>query len=264
MKLRSTVIGVSALIGAVATIGSAVHWALDRYDRQFRWADRTEKVLEALRPNVTAKEFDERLGRPRVVAPSKIRKTTQRLYQGRGYWVQAVVGPDETVLWFAVTVCSPKLRPSWQVWNGRDAYIEIKLQETNVVEPASFDLAPSGYQWNIPWATANEFIYALYYGGNPTNYQTYAWGYNDACLGEAVHGDLQSAELDTLQAHYSSGDDDTFQPEIVEHLPDALDAIFQGVRSNTFAMFGIFQPTQDLQDEFQIGATRTLTRTLME
>lgn len=257
------VIALAALIAAVVTIGTALHWVAGQYDRQFRWADRTEKMLEALRPNVTAEEFDERLGQPRIVTPSESRNTTQRLYQGGGYWVQAVVDLNGTVLWFAVTVCSSRLRPSWRVWNGHDAYIEIKLQETHVVE--AFDLVPTGYQWNIPEATANEFIFALYYGGNPTNYQTYAWGYNDACLGEVVYdGALTLAERDALREHNSSGYEGDGPPQIVERLPDDLDKIFRRARSNTFAMFGIRQPTEDLRNEFQIGADRILTRTLME
>lgn len=270
------VIALAALIGAVVTIGKPVQWVAGRYDQRFRWADRTEETLEALRPNVTAGEFDAQLGRPRIVTPSKSRKTTQRLYQGRGYWVQAVVDPNDTVLWFAVTVCSPKLRPSWRVWNGRDAYTEIKLQENNVVD--ALDLEPTGYQWNIPEATANEFIFALYHGGNTTNYQAYAWGYNDACdSGEAIRGDLRPAEMDALREHDSSEYEDESEygvnllphgsdllPQIVERLPDGLDVIFRRVRSNTFAIFGISQLNGDFQYEFQIGANRILTRTLME
>lgn len=128
VNVRMVELGLLAEELPAKAVGVVDGAALDRYDRQYRWADRTEKVLEALRPNVIAQEFDKRLGRPRFVAPSESRKTTQRLYQGRGYWVQAVVDPDDTVLWFAVTVCSPKLRLSWRVRNGHDAHIEIKLQ----------------------------------------------------------------------------------------------------------------------------------------
>jgi hypothetical protein len=34
----------------------------------------------------------------------------------------------------------------------------------------------------FPGATANAHFYDVYYGGNPGNYKTFAWGFDDACL----------------------------------------------------------------------------------
>lgn len=269
-RLAALLLSVAAIVGALVTINTGARGAASWYDRQFRLTERTEELLESLRPNVTADEFDRRLGAPRVVTPSETRLTTQRLYQGPGYWVQAVVDESGTVLWFAVTVCSNELEPSWRVWNSRDAYIEVQMHRTKV---ASSKLPASGYVWNIPGATANQFIYAIYSGGNPTNYQQYAWGYNDACDegGDPFQPELSQAEFDAVSDHYSSsaelGEDEGSRASTIEpvsELPPALDVAFRRVRANTFAIFGVHQPEEGLEHEFQIGADRILTRTLAD
>jgi hypothetical protein len=267
-RVVALMLAVAALVGAVVTINSTTRTTLGWYDRQFRWSDHVEESLEALRPNVTVHEFDRRLGDPRVVTRSESGLTSQRLYQGREYWVQAVADETGSILWFAVTVCSEELDPSWRVWNSRDAYITLRLHETAVVGSR---LEPSGYVWNIPGATANEYIYAVYYGGNPTNYQTYAWGYNDACAdGDGpIDGELSRAESDAMLDHSSSADEPegeedygALPPEAVQELPDGLVSPFRRVRANTFAIFGVIRPDQE--PEFQIGADRILTRTLID
>lgn len=246
----SLLVLVAAVIGATTTvIGTGI--GIDRwYDDRYRADDRTEDMLESLRANVVVEEFDDKLGRPRISTPEESGESTQHIYGGDGYWVQAVADTNGVVVRFAVTVCDPDLHPTWDLpgRNVDEQPLRLVLRNTAVGE---FGTEASGWQWSIFTATANKFVYATYGGGNPTNYQTYSWGWNDACL---------DRELDDL----IDGTDDIQPTGTTEGtLSTDFQRVLTALPANTFGIHGIDLAETDTSD-FQIGADRIMVRTLVE
>lgn len=258
------VVALAALVGATTTIYLTIRSIHRWYVEHFAWAHRVEADLEALRPNVVIEEFIDRLGRPRIVHPSRRNTERQYIFSGRGYWVQAVVDDRGIVVMFAVTACDPKLRPKWTLWNGRDRYEEVCLNQKPLVDSSS-SLTPSAYRWFFSGATANSFAYAFFGGGNPSNYLSYAWGYNDACMRRLAE-DLDAADMQVMSdpRYWSSGHSSPTGrlPPPALSLPEPIATLFSRALINTFAIFGIGMTVDDLPEEFQIGADRILTRTL--
>lgn len=183
-RLALSILALSAMVGAVVGLGSAGRGAYRWYDHTFRWEDRVERRLELLRANVRIGEFDKLLGDPRITLPSESKKSVQHLYQGRGFWVQAVADTTGTVVMFAVTACDEALKPSWKIRDGDGRPATLALGTAPIVFPP---LEPwAEYLWFFSGATGNSYIYSLYGGGNPTEYQKYAWGYNDLCLDRPI------------------------------------------------------------------------------
>jgi hypothetical protein len=256
--LSRLLLGIAALVGAIVTIAAAGHQVWTWYDNHFRWITRTEHELESLRANVTVEEFDTRLGRPRILTPAQSSPMTQRIYQGRGFWVQAVSDQSQSVVMFSVTACDRRLKPSWEIWNGRDRYVKIVVNVTTVAN--SLPLKPTYYEWFISGATANSHIYAHYSGGSTTNYLSYAWGQNDACQAEALS--LSKEDYQILSQYDHEGAAPTANdllPQRPAPPPEVQDALSRAT-INTFAIFGIRQKPEGFP--FQIGADRILTRTL--
>lgn len=259
------VVALSVLIGAITSLYLIGRGGYLWYGKRYRWTSRTQTTLEALRPNVVIDEFEDRLGRPRIVSLSEDKCTKQYIFGGRGYWVQAVVDAQGAVMMFAATACHPRLRPSWEIWNGRDSYECITLNVTRIFDQVS-SLQPSSYRWFFSGATANSFVYAFYSGGNTSNYLTYAWGQNDACKGHVL-ADLHDADVQTLREFWASGPrtpraQGTALPPDCLSLPKPVQDVFSQMRVNTIAIFGIGRKAEDLPNDFQIGADRILTRTV--
>lgn len=252
----------SAFVGAVVSVMTAVrsvdHW----YDERFRWREVEERRIESLRPNVHVDDINRKLGRPRIVTPSESGEMTAHVYQGRGYWVQAVTDTSSNVLMVSTTICDLELRPTWRMWDSREKYVAVTANRSKAVPTGT--VRPSGYQWQFPGATNNVYAFVLYSGGNPTNYQTYAWGFNDAC--EADFSAIPEGDPgDVLSDHWVSGEyeDTSASPPITEEIPASIERVYRQVDVNTFAIFGVMAEPEALVREFQIGANRILTRTLM-
>ena len=247
-------IGIAAVIGALVVIGASGRQLWRSYDEHFRWARHVNHTLESLRPNTTVDEFDERLGRPRIVTRSPSGLTTQRIYQGRGYWVQAVADETQSVVMFAITACDDRLTPSWKVWNGRDGYVSVVLNSTSVVN--ELPIAEAEYKWYVSPATANSYVYAHYGGGNVTKYLSYAWGANDACRGKGLQ--ISAADRAALAGSHELGEAKS-HTRLTGLTSEATSALSHVV-ANTFAIYGLQQSPENL--EFQVGADRVLTGNL--
>lgn len=144
-SVAQIVVALAAFLGALTSLylvfRTIYRWYVDR----FAWTRRTESILQSLRPNVVIAEFEDRLGRPRIVLPASGRTERQYIFSGRGYWVQAVIDDAGTVMMFAVTVSDRKLRPKWALWNGRDRSEEIRLNHTRLFDDTT-SLVVSSYR----------------------------------------------------------------------------------------------------------------------
>lgn len=263
-RLALIVTSLYALLGAAIFFGSLGLAAYRWYDHTYRWDSRIENRLESLRANVRIGEFDDVLGRARIIVPSDSGDSVQHIYQGRGHWVQAVANENGTVIMFAVTVCDEALHPAWKLSNSSGDYATYTLQR----DPILFPSLESEYLWHFSGATANSYIYGLYGGGNPTNYQTYGWGYNDVCSGHnsELGGSLSPQ---ALSVHWTSSPPDRRGPgyqfaEPTNLLPDEVRTGFASMTANTFVVYGITRFGDPNAHEFQIGADRILARTLDE
>lgn len=134
----------AGVTGSIATIEHNVRRSIEWTQGRLNWRSYATDRIAELRANVTIDDFESRLGRPRIItrlssAGTTSTSFTQRIYQQRGYWVQAVVDNDDTVRNFAVTVCDPKLHPTWKNKNSSGESYKIQLGVTKMTAPAKFE-----------------------------------------------------------------------------------------------------------------------------
>ena len=159
--------------GALLALGEA-GWSW--YDHKYRWRVAEYRRLNALHAGFTERKFEELLGTPAFYEISDDRRWSERTYRGRGYWLQTVARRgSNAVAFFAITSCSQSFNPTFRLPDGT----RITLNKSTL---ASIDLPFATADYFAPGATANAHFYDILSGGNPENYKSFAWGFNDPCL----------------------------------------------------------------------------------
>lgn len=269
---------ITLIISAVATIVGTGAQLYRWYEREHNWREAEVRKLQGLKAGFTLEHFRKVLGAPLFAAESRpedeaeVKKNydqdraaypdaffseplsglTSFTFKGRGFWVQAVVGTDGIVLGYAITACDNELRP---MFDRPDARAITVNQDTFA------SLGGKGTELNYftPGATANAYYVEYVYGGNPSNYQTFGWGLNDACpnfrtrVNESEGG--APIDPDFLDSWEYQGD--------IADAPVYVRRFRDRAIVNTYAETA---PVADFQavffDYFQVGPDRIQVRTL--
>ena len=178
------------LISSAITIFGAARASADYYYEHIGWRTAEYKKLDELRAGMNVERFVTELG-PAVfvrASPSPVRVgwtprthvLVESIFRGRGYWVQAIHDEVGTVWLMAVTSCDESFTPTFQPHSKPP----VTLQRTTFAQ-----ISPNGNglraRYFLSAATANSYFYEEAPDINPANYQTFAWGINDACRGWA-------------------------------------------------------------------------------
>jgi hypothetical protein len=230
----------AVLISSVVVVSGAVVNGWNWYSNEVQWRDDEYRKLRSLRAGFSLESFKEALGSALFVRPSENRKLVESSFRGRDYWVQAVSDRYGVVQLYAVTSCDLDFKPVFKSIDNPP----IVLNETRFSE--LFDDADADYF--ISGATANSYLIESFYGGNPSNYKTYAWGINDAC--PATHTFL---ELGGGAPKYRGP---------VSHAADSIKRFRKRAAINTYAETAPFVDLASLRKSFQIGVDRILIRTV--
>ena len=157
--------------GAVYTLG---HGWWSWYDHAYRWRKHEYARLHSLHAGYTERKFEASLGAPAF--HNVKRNWTENTFRGRDYWLQTVTRRGSTrVVYFSVLSCSKSFNPTFQLPDTTKITLN-KMTLRQVGDAADFA------DYFAPGATANAHFYDLLQGANPTNYKSYAWGFDDACL----------------------------------------------------------------------------------
>jgi hypothetical protein len=73
-----------------------------------------------------------------------------------------------TVAYFAITSCSPRFNPTFQLFNGKS--VRLNRQTLTDISPSGRVVSEVRYQQL--GATANAFFWEIYSAGNPSNYKS--------------------------------------------------------------------------------------------
>lgn len=194
------------------------------------------RKLAMLRGGMSLVYFEQVLGVPLFVTRSRDGNFTQHLFRGNGYWVQAVSDEAGAVQLMAVTSCNRDFRPEFRPV-GID---QVVLNQTRFADLSG----PNRIRYFTSGATANSYYFDEYYRGNPSHYQTYFVGINDACAFQLPEGLPPLLQYDQ---EYDSSD------VVVAQL--RREAVV-----NTYAETAVFFDGT-LLESFQVGPDRILTRT---
>lgn len=243
----------TVFVSSVITIGGAVIRARDYFQATVGWRALESEKLNRLVAGTNIGMFAALLGPPLFVRESSetvsgyygsrgwvTEPVTESTFRGHGYWVQAIHDRTGLVLVMSVTSCDVTFQPTFD----RAAPHPITLHRTTFADLGSAEYKKLRYF--ISGATANTYIYEEYYGGNPSNYQTIAWGINDACpytIDYSLLGALRDAERGVLS--------------------EGLQTFRQSTAVNTYVETAAqFNETEGIWKAFQFGADRILLRTV--
>lgn len=174
-------LGLAAVISAAVVVFGAGLYVHDRYRENHRWREVEYSKLRSIHAGYTLARFEAVLGAPiffRIDGRSNLREAS---FRRRGYWVQAVSRDDGTVLLYSVTACTRNFHPEFEVVGFKGAGVTLgKTTFDKVMRRPDDQYVVVNYFRGV---TANTTYIDEVYGGNPSNYKTYAWGVNDACPG---------------------------------------------------------------------------------
>ena len=240
----------TTMIAVAGPVRSAVHW----WQFEHHWREREYEQLTALRAGYTITKFEEALGAPVFRRLSDDERWEETTFRGRDYWVQAVARSGTgTTSYFAVTSCSLNFNPTFVLPDGST----ITLNELRLSQVRLSDVFGRPYaDYFAPAATANARFLDFAYGGNPANYKSFAWGYNDACLN--LPGWTKGLNDDVFQAF---GLDGTFQG-LVPNGNAALENFRGTLFVNTYAESSPGDDFATGPRGFQVGVDRILIRTV--
>jgi hypothetical protein len=171
---------------------------------------------------------------------------TEYTFRGRDYWVHVVTRERAaSTVYFAVTSCVATFNPTFVLSEG--TRVVLNRMHLADVQPVVYN-ASSDYLW--PGATADAYFYDSYSGGNPSNYKSFAWGYDDACLD--LHPYWYSLVTDALRREVGYkewlGDPRTAGP--------AIRRFRQRLHLNTYAETAPGESFVSTANIFQIGVDR--------
>lgn len=241
---------IAAVFASITALASAALWIQSQANDQFRWRNGEYTKLTGLRAGFDVAMFDQSLGAPAFKTQKK--GHSERIYRGREYWVQTVAKASGEVLMYSVTSCSDQFRPKFPIGSE----YALALRETPVGEVVTRDGQFSDIDYFIPGATASLSIVEFFYGGNPGEYKSWAWGINDAC-GDFYDSYDTLFELPDVWEQFG-GD---YEGQLSE-APKVISEIRSEFPANLYAEVGPMVEFEQITDlGFQIGADRIRTRT---
>jgi hypothetical protein len=168
------IVAIAGLLSAIAVISTWVFNADKLYKSDFQWQRSTANLLESLHAGYSLPFFTQQLGVPAIVH-STSRGYLESIYQGRGFWVEALTKDNSEVKFFSVTVCNRSITPKFDMPGvGVVTLNESTLK--SVTPSAQYDYWFGGLGgWDSP--TMKEFDYGGFQGG----YRTFMWGLSSAC-----------------------------------------------------------------------------------
>jgi hypothetical protein len=168
------VIALAGFLSAIAVISTWVYEADRLYKSDFQWQRSSAKLLEALHAGYSLQFFTQKLGVAEIVH-STSRGYLESIYQGRGYWVEALTRDNSEVRFFSVTVCNRSITPRFDM-SGVGVVTLNESTLDSVASSAQYNYWFSGLGgWDSP--TMKEFDYGGFQGG----YRTFMWGLSSAC-----------------------------------------------------------------------------------
>jgi hypothetical protein len=255
VREASPILFVGVILFLIATIGAAIHdgAAVSRwYDHRYNWRSHEYNRLVKLRAGFTLATFTAALGPPVFREVSDDRKWTESTFRGRGYWVQTVSRRDAStaVVMYSVTSCSTGFNPTFQLPDGTN----VKLNRSTLASVQS-DPEQVSADYFAPGATANAHFLEIRYGGNPDNYKSFAWGFDDACL------NLPNWSAYTTEKLYKALPSGTFHGSVAQADPE-VQRLRRRLPVNTYAETAPLAGFADVINSFQIGVNRLLVRTI--
>lgn len=246
------------LVTSVASTVAIGGWTVSgvRWLRtQVLWREAEYAKLQTLKAGFSNGKFTEVLGSPLFRRPARKGKLVENTYRGRDFWVQTVEDPTGRVVLYAITSCSWEFKPNFEII-GQNPHIQLNVSTLGDAR------ADEAHYFSSP-ATANSYYFDEYYGGNPSNYQTFVWGLNDAC----------PDWFDETKRRFSGKDPSPMRPGL--KYPDG-DSYKGPIRKrekwisrfrstaivNTFAQTAPGVYLKDVLPSFQVGVDRILVRTV--
>lgn len=260
----------SLLLSSMLTIGGGLRGALEWQRKTFEWRDAEYKKLSDLRAGYSYDQLRKQLGAPVFERVSDDRKLIEHSFSGRDHWVQTVSDRSEnTVLMYSVTSCASSFNPSFEVPTLRsrpdDPPVTPVVWQRSRFSDVKVEDGVLGLSFFISGATANSYFYDFFYGGNPSNYKSYAWGLNDACPGgERLFGGFYGDNLLPFAGSIGHADVSTPGPPYLGDSDADNDSIRRFRRAVVVITYAETAPGtyfEEIIDSFQIGVDRILTRT---
>ncbi|MFI8235016.1 ETEC_3214 domain-containing protein [Streptomyces sp. NPDC085900] len=164
-------------VGAVITTAESItQW----YNRHYKWQEEEYGRLSTLRAGFLFQKFREQLGQPSYSAPL-VKNFRQYTFQRRGYWVDAITNPGETVVAYAVTSCRSDFNPTFTYPAGGAHSRKMVLNKSTLSEILSGNSNVQKMRIAPAVATNRAYVFIVLAGGNPTKYRQFAAGMNDTC-----------------------------------------------------------------------------------
>jgi hypothetical protein len=185
--LTGKLIALAAVVGAATTVWGGLRPLLRATGRQLGRHWRLRRQLRQLACDVQIDHFQHLLGQPaQYVNRADSSDEIEHVYVFDDAYVQAVTDQHGKVDYFSVTSRTRRFRPKLNYHPGGPSQLAtVKLGSTRFAQLGD---TPTEVH---AWLGARWFGYVeSYYFGNPGNYQTYVFAFNDAGAGEAAAGYL--------------------------------------------------------------------------
>jgi hypothetical protein len=235
--------------GTIAFFKGAYSW----YDHRYNWREREYAKLYALRAGFTPEKFEEALGAPVFRRLSRDEQWVEATFRGRSYWVQIVWRRGSTsTSYYAVTSCSRSFNPTFRLPDDT----AVKLNDSTLASISLNSGPVASADYFFPGATADAHFYDFLVGGNPENYKSFAWGFDDACLNLPpwTNYALRSTlDFVGFRGRYQGP---------TEPAPRPIAQFRESIPVNTYAETAPAFRFSATAQAFQVGADRILVRTV--
>lgn len=228
----------AAFLGAIVLVWNAGQWLWTKADSELRPYEQSYQALDQVAAGMPLSQFTEKLGLPILQSQPNSLGQIEYIYEGKGFYAQAITDEHGSVIFNSVTACSDGFE-----YNGASTQTPLKRDD----EPAN------GHPrfWFLSGATSNSYGFLEIPSSNPSGYRTSYVGFNDACSWSSPLGSC-SPTVSSIGSNWAFRDKDQ----------QAVDSWLACVSSNTVgwtspADISIpFYDDCDPDDQF----TRQLTR----
>lgn len=152
------------------------------------------KRIESLVPGTNIDFFKQKLGDPVFINIVKETQSKDYVFVNKLFYVDATTDLDDKVIYYAVTTRDKNFNPTFKspTFTANGDQVVVTLGKTKFAEINNTPDVEDGCVGAHDW-----FYYESHYIGNPTNYQTYAFGLNMAGYGvEPTESDV--SDLDSM------------------------------------------------------------------
>lgn len=201
-----------------------------------------ERVISSLAAGINIQNFNQLLGIP--LFSNVNNELSEYIYKRHGYWVQAVVDKNQTVIFYTVTVCDDTFKPKLPYNPVGEPVIlgKTNLSEVTVEETKKY--------YFIRGATRPSHIIESASFGNPSNYQSVVWGLNETCM---LDNYLSAEDRNYLLDEQSGNSGSEYKEKLSE--------LRKRTRIDTFGMTATFIEIEPILNTFTMGVDPTVART---